>query len=687
MKKLIAVILLAWTLPIVAQEQVTYDSEKEKLYKRLTAREIGPVYAAEVDRFYNSTCDSLVKADVRIENEPIKSVLTKYFQACQIELNKQTVTALRMPNLNHSFLEFLASYKREPMANLFRYIGINRTRIFATTFRGTPAGDTLQSYVDIRECMYSPVLIPGRIGKPQFASFRDTMLHYLANTEPELYISELKSNPLLQDLTIRTKNKTVKAVAALQNEESLVELLPFGLAIQEGRTTVEAVKKLIDKPAVYYSAFNKELLELHNSDDQQRRNYLTSFIEDLNHVLCEYYVAPINELHEKPDNVRYRILNGISSTDLYFSILGGESMFYTSSFIHVFNQFLKQTEKEGLDKFFERTGYYHFGDFLTIVSGYGLINKLVTKMNEEKFAEVLMRYTKKHINTTLADKELILHGMSLAEVFDGVKTNTKLRDILMAKLDQVRENEPQYDVLLRRMYAGFKDVLADIDNSKLKEVEKLYEVLPVERLKFKDTIVQVALFYDDVDGTASYGNFMQMFPESKWQKEDKGNYLIIRSKEGTPMLVFCNKPNTKVKDNNAQNEMLQAVADANLEITTFLHRGHSYHLYKSLRKLPPTAQLVYLGSCGGYNDVSKVFHANPDAHIISTRSIGSKYVNDPILNKINSEVLSDRNLEWNELWKGLETSFTNKSTKDLFASYIPPNKYIGIMFIREVFNF
>jgi hypothetical protein len=277
--------------------------------------------------------------------------------------------------------------------------------------------------------------------------------------------------------------------------------------------------------------------------------------------------------------------------------------------------------------------------------------------------------------------------MSLAEVFSGVKTNTKLRDILLTRLEELKAKEAKYNVMLQRMFTGFQDVLRDIDNSKLKEVAKLYEVMPVSRLKVRDTIVQVALFYDDVDGTASYGNFMQMFPDSKWSKEDKGNYLIIRSKEGNPILVYCNKPNTKVKDNNAQNEMLQAVADANQEITAFLHRGHSYHLYKSLRKLPPSAQFVYLGSCGGYNDVAKVFHANPDAHIISTRSIGSKYVNDPILNKINAEMISDRNLDWIEIWKGLETSFTNKSTKDLFSSYIPPNKYVGIMFIREVFNY
>lgn len=686
MKRFIAILFALSILKANAQ-QITYASEKEKLYNRLTQRYIGPVYDAEIKQFYNVTCDSLINAGVRVDNEPIQSILTKYFQACLLELGKQTITVLRIPNTNANFLKVLETYKRAPLGEVFRNVGINRTRLLASAFKGTPVGDTIRVFADIWEMMYSPILIPGRITKPQYTQYRDTMLHYLANMEPELYLSELKTNPVIQDLTLRSKNETVKAVSALQDEEQTVELLPFGLAFREGRTSREAVKKLIPKPAAYYTAFVNELLFLYNSDDELRHNYLQMYVGDLNSVLCEHYVEPINELHEQPDAVRYKILNGISATDLYFVILGGESMFYTSSFVHVFNRFLKATEKEGLTNFFDRIGYYGFGDFLTIVSGYGMLGKLSQQLDEEKFANTLVRYMKKNMKASDADRELILRGMGLSEVFNSIKSNEKLRNLLVQKIDEIRAAEPRSNVMIHRMYNGFKDILLSLDESKLKEVEKLYEVLPMERLKNRDTIVQAALFYDDVDGAASFANYIQLFPDTKWQKEDRGNYLVLRSRQGNAVLVYCNKPNTKVKDNAAQNEMLQAIADANLEITTFLHRGHSYHLYKSLRKLPTSAQFVYLGSCGGYNDVSKVFHANPDAHIISTRNIGSKYVNDPIINTINAEMLANKDLDWNQLWKVFGTSITNKNAKDLFSSYIPPNKYIGIMFIREVFNY
>jgi hypothetical protein len=603
------------------------------------------------------------------------------------ELDKQTLSILRVPNLNANFMQVLRNYKLVPLKEQFKGVGIVRTRILAAAFKGTPAGDTIRTFVDLREMTYSPILIPGRLNKKEYEPYRDTMVSYLANHEPELFISELKNNLLLQDLVIRSRNQTVKAVAALKDEERLTEMLPFGLAFLEQRLNPDAIRKLIDKPAQYYSAFTKELLTLNASEDPGTRDYLRPYNNDLNHVLCEYYVEPINELHESPDNIRYRGLNGISTQDLYFVILGGESMFYTSSFMYVFNKFLRDTGKEGVEAFFEKINYCQFGDFLNIISGYGMVNKLASHMSEEKFAKVLGSYMQRSIRTDMTDKELILSGMNLSEILNGVKGNEKIRDILIEKIDGKRATIPRSNVMIYRMLNGFRDILLDKDNSKLKEVEKLYEVLQVDRLKTKDTIVQVALFYDDTDGAASFGNYMQLFPESKWSKEDKGNYIILRSRSGNPMIVYVNKPNTKVKDNAAQNEMMQAIADANQEITAFLHRGHSYHLYKSLRKLPASAQFVYLGSCGGYNDVSKVFHANPDAHIISTRNIGSKYVNDPILGKITNEVLANNDINWNQLWQTMDAGLKNKTAKDLFTSYIPPNKYIGIMFIREVFNF
>ena len=110
-------------------------------------------------------------------------------------------------------------------------------------------------------------------------------------------------------------------------------------------------------------------------------------------------------------------------------------------------------------------------------------------------------------------------------------------------------------------------------------------------------------------------------------------------------------------------------------------------MYQSLRKIQPGYQFVFLGSCGGYSEVLKVFRQNPDVNIIVTRNIGSKLINDPLLQRVNMDLVNNKDIKWDDVWEEFDAKFQAKLTKDLFSSYIPPNRYVGVKFIRKVFNF
>ncbi len=166
-----------------------------------------------------------------------------------------------------------------------------------------------------------------------------------------------------------------------------------------------------------------------------------------------------------------------------------------------------------------------------------------------------------------------------------------------------------------------------------------------------------------------------------------GNYIVLNSLKGNSMKVFMNKPMTKPGSDSTQDEMLRDIASQGFEITSFIHRGHSYHLYQSLRKISPSCEFVFLGSCGGYSEALNVFELNPDVNIIVTRNIGSKLINDPLLQKINQDLVAGNDINWDDTWAYFDSKFTSKQTKDLFSSYLPPNKFIGVKFIRKVFSF
>ncbi len=411
--------------------------------------------------------------------------------------------------------------------------------------------------------------------------------------------------------------------------------------------------------------------------------YLKQPILQANRNLANsYFITEINWLHDAPYKTRFQVISNLGAKDLYFIIIGGGNQLYTSSFLYVYKKLLEITEKEGLEHFLDETGYYQFDQFISNISGYGLVGNLVSHLREEKFAAIIEKYFDRLQNTQLTDNEIILNAMTLSEVVYEVRKFPVVKAALLSRIDSIEKGNP--DLLLQRMYAGLKDILMDKNDYK---TDKAYDELAIDRLKRNNTIVQACFFYDDEDGCSSFASSMALFDAKTWAKEDRGNFIVFRSRYGNDVRVYMNKPNSSIGFDASQDEMLRAIKDEGYEATCFIHRGHSYHLPTSIGKMTGAARFVFLGSCGGYNDVLKIFQLNPDVNVIVTRNMGSLLINDPLLSRINMEMVNNRDIRWDQFWPALTARFQAKQTKDMFSSYIPPNRYIGVKFIRKVFNY
>jgi hypothetical protein len=200
-------------------------------------------------------------------------------------------------------------------------------------------------------------------------------------------------------------------------------------------------------------------------------------------------------------------------------------------------------------------------------------------------------------------------------------------------------------------------------------------------------VIQQVFFYgdEDKDGQLSYENFMKMFwNKNEWSVQSNDEWTKITSLKGLPIWIFANKPllGPDDPDAKAQAKLSDYLADFNLKPTVVIHRGHSYHLPYTLKQLVPTAKIVVLGSCGGYNNLNEVLTVCEDAHIISTKQVGTKTVNEPILQSINAHLLAGKNIDWIPMWRELGSKFTNVTSKEKFDDYIPPYKNLGAIFIK-----
>lgn len=243
------------------------------------------------------------------------------------------------------------------------------------------------------------------------------------------------------------------------------------------------------------------------------------------------------------------------------------------------------------------------------------------------------------------------------------------------------------------MYNLLHQLFLSADTTKNIDLSKEFGIPPIYNVDYNSLaddsgrVIQQVFFYgdEDKDGQNSYANFMGMFRgKSDWIVTDNNpDWVWIRSANGKPVWIFANKPllGDDDPDAKAQAKLDGYLAAKKLKPTIFIHRGHSFHVKYSMAQIQPSARIVILGSCGGYNNLNEVLSISPDAHIISSKQVGTKTVNEPILQAINNTLRLGKNVDWIPIWKDLSRQFSGAS-KEKFDDYIPPYKNLGALFIK-----
>jgi len=676
-------------------DSTAYMKAKVSLLHKLQAKKFDKTFTQSINHFYMFSCDSLLKSKISIDNRPVSDILTRFFEISDEKLKTRAIHALRIPSLNSDFLLTLSIYKKVSIETVYLGLNISKTHILQAVFDGLPLGDSIKIFMGLRDMFHDPFYISSRIHLPEYAAYADTLLYLMSNGAPSILVNKLAKNDTFYTALVNKSNrKTVQAIVRIKPDEFFEETLPFAMALFENRITVEAIRQLLLKPTDYYHACVQEIIRLHLDKDAEKNAFLKQHLTVLNKKFANhYFIKSINDLHELPDNIRFEGIHTLPALDLYFIlladnnelVLGGSAALYTSSFLYVYKKFLQEAGKEGLNKFFNDINYYQFEQFLSNIAEYALVDNLVDNLKEEKVAALLGDYITRLPGQNLTDNEIMLHAMTMAEVLVAIRHHDNIRKTLIDRIHDLQKRpRKRVSPMYQRLYAGLIEILLD---EKAFSCDDSFEVLSVKKLQRNNTMVQVCFYYDDEDASCSFNNSTAFYNTKIWDKKDLGNYIVFSSKTGNSMMIYMNKPNTDQGCDSSQNEMLHDIMVQGFEVTSFIHRGHSYHIPQSLRKITASAQFVFLGSCGGYSQVLTLFDLNPDVHIITARGVGSKLINDPLLESINLNLVNNKDIHWNTLWLELGNTFESKPEKDLFSSYIAPNKYIGACFIRKVFNY
>jgi hypothetical protein len=525
------------------------------------------------------------------------------------------------------------------------------------------------------------------------ASFADSLLVEAAHHYPERFYNYAAAAGTPIGKKIRSIDDTlVRLITGIADESSGRLIFPFLHSILKGRISIDSIKSAATDSLAYYRLLVKTQIQF--MDDIIARDTPILFQEMgmmIKRKAEEIFINEINALHDEPEAVRFKILAPLGAAELYYIIVTGEDVIYTSSYTGVYNRMMGRMQKLGGDALLIDVRFDRFKKFIRMAAAYNRLDHFLSSMpaaNAELLIKGFVRGLEKNLNLEDA-----------VDVADSYGSISKAAIRVLVK-DEIEHNLEQQKSLGNERGVAIYNILKLLfmsasDSSRL--LSQNYGIPPVYALPISnltDTagrIVQQVFFYGDKDGKESFTNFMSMFRGKKeWQIVQEENWVEIKSLAGRPVWIFANLPLDNSMgddpDAKAQSLLIGYLRSQGLQPTIVIHRGHSYHLKYTVKQLPASAKIIVLGSCGSFQNLNTVLNICPDAHIVSSKEVGTKLVNEPVLKLINESVRKGQGVDWISIWHQLEKQFNTGVAKERFDNYIPPHKNLGALFIKAFTN-
>jgi hypothetical protein len=518
--------------------------------------------------------------------------------------------------------------------------------------------------------------------------FADSLVKYAAHAFPnQFYDYAAASRTNVGRLIRQNPDTLVRAITQMANSKSGRLYYPFLDEVMHGRQTIASIGQVMNDSFQYYDLLVQTEIanarRIHNRDTPMVAGEVTKMLQ---RKAQETFINEINALHDSPDPLRFRILEGFTPQQLYFLIVLGEDVIYTSSYKGVYNRMMERMRIPSGDTLLMSVQFDHFKKFIKMAAGYNKLDHFLYTFPDSSAQRLMIAFAR-----GLERSGSLEEAVDVADSYGSINTPSikKLIDREIGK--SLIDSRTSGDKRSKTIYHILQTIFRSSSDSSIDLSEKL-GIPPVYKVNYsrladdQGRVIQLVFFYGDKDGAESYANFMGMFSAKDWKVTKNKEWVEIRSIKGKPVWIFANLPLDNSRgddpDAKAQEHLLDFLETNKLKPTIVIHRGHSYHVKYTIKQLPESADIVILGSCGGYHNLDDVLRTCPDAHIISSKEVGTKNVNEPILRAINDELLAGRSIEWIPLWKSLAAQFTTPEGRERFDNYIPPHKNLGALFIK-----
>jgi len=522
--------------------------------------------------------------------------------------------------------------------------------------------------------------------------FRDSMIKVVAYKYPKRLYDYAAARDWFGDAILNVRDDSlVMTIARMARGSKSGQLyFPFLDNIIAGKIGLPDIDQVKADDAKYYRLLVQTRMDYVN---RTLNGDKIISMEELDNMLkrkaIDPFIRTINELHEKPDPVRFAILEQLNAQDLYYIAIHGETELYTSSFVKgVFPRMMAKYGNRG-DSLLASVRFDRFKKFIKMCAGYNTLSQFLASVPDHDRAQLLMTAFVNNLEKSKGLEDGVDVADSYASIFETLKpVASDMLSNVKQNLDRnIKENNKRGIVMYNLLYKLFLSV----DSTKNIDLTREFGIPPVYNINYESLVddsahkvVMQVFFYGDDDGKMSYNGFIGQLPATNWKRIEETKYwLAYASTKGQPVVIYANKWFDDEKQEGAieraQGALRENLEQKSIQPTIIVHRGHSYWVSSTIEQIQPAAKIVLLGSCGGYNVIHNVLQHAPDAHIIASKQTGKKDINQPFMNILNEKLRTGSNVDWIPLWKEFKAKAGNVEG---FDDYVPPYKNLGALFIK-----
>ena len=599
----------------------------------------------------------------KIEGAELGDLITAFEKALVLERKQQSIA----PIIINSPLE---------IANI-----IFRNPAFANNVGYKQCRDNLV----LKMCQRQPNNILKILSNYPDVYFIDSIIKECAYRNQEELYNYASSPNQLGDSIRSCNDPLVKTISLLSAKNTGRMYFPFLDLLYKGDLLIDTITNALQDDEAYYKLLVKtEIAYAERIKQGDTPLVHKTLVEKLRGKAVDIYIDEINALHdEKSEAVRFKKIDNLSPVELYYLCVLGEEEIYTSSYLGVYKRIFERMKVHRSDAILDLTNYDFYKKFIKMAADYNQLDDFLNRMDTTTANDIMRSFV-----NDLAAKNTLEDAVDVADSYASI-ANVKIRKLI---LDQIQKNLFEDTAITKRaetIYRLLYTIFLSMDSANHIDLTARLGINPIFIMPNKllqDTsgrIVIQEFFYGDKDGKTYFQEFLDNFHNGNWKITQNKEWAEVRSLKGSKIFIYANKPLDAEKDLDAaaQKDLIDYLDSLQLSPTVVIHRGHSYYLKYTIEQLAATAKIVLLGSCGGYQSLNKVLQICPDAHIISSKQVGTGNINQGLINTITEQLRLGKDLNWPLLWKGLSAKFGSAEDKEKFSDYVPPHKNLGAIFI------